>query len=667
MSPPEISEDEQRRIDEELWKSLTMLSQIFPGKELNIYNSTTPDLDQEERRVLHALHCFAALSVRSFEVVAASVGEQTAARLSLLICKTNDVDTAESGVLPTATYSVAKNTVQDPSRATDEITYQTVGNPNLPLDEHGERNINYIMANKWLMSWEEHISFLAYFRNYASQANTPQAKELFIRYCLLAQAPKNDARLCKTPLAKRNISFLHVIKGITGSDVGSFKIASLPYPGDLITDPITALNFLTMTDLENIHALLDFEPFRALRLTLLSAVAGSESPGTTVLTSTQQATLAAELWELFQHCLITTEETYSTILQANKKQRRTRKKPVKIVLPTATLVEEANAILFRISDFLTHALYQSKWLEWLLTEHVSKSLADAIRVLLDKSDNDTDASDLTEPYIQGDEDCEVNDTSTLGTSQTVLASKVLAYVKLAYCTQIQAEEVLKHGELFKNLEVHIVTCPHVEGRCTPWKDAIYEAYKLAGRENPKETAAARIAKIEHLCVNGTEEDQLRLKFANPELPWKFTGAVHCECQLASELVKKAKAATSGKVPEISEVVDRSISRYIGPSKRCCPMCSIILNAISGEADGPEIPILFQHSQPFPSALPPNLPRSIRQRAIRQLSMNLCRALNNFYIRSRTGSHGSQQSHAVAPETKARAKVSWNADNDKGKF
>lgn len=103
--------------DERLWKALTKLSRIFHNKELNLYPSTINEALPKDKIVIQGLYSFAGLSVRRYEVAAASMGGLTADILKLVVCKTNDDRQADEVAppenLPTATYSVARNTRGD--------------------------------------------------------------------------------------------------------------------------------------------------------------------------------------------------------------------------------------------------------------------------------------------------------------------------------------------------------------------------------------------------------------------------------------------------------------------------------------------------------------------------------------------------------------------------
>jgi hypothetical protein len=121
------------------------------------------------------------------------------------------------------------------------------------------------------MSWEEHVSYLTFLANYAI---TNGSSEPFTRYCLLTTAPKNNIRLIKTPLNKRNLSFFEIFQIDMSLAVGSLPIL-IRLTGLLLdeSNPSAAVaNFLTTSDLVYLKQALESEPYNKLPSPSLSGL-----------------------------------------------------------------------------------------------------------------------------------------------------------------------------------------------------------------------------------------------------------------------------------------------------------------------------------------------------------------------------------------------------------
>ncbi|RPA73821.1 hypothetical protein BJ508DRAFT_366574 [Ascobolus immersus RN42] len=654
------SEDNSLK-DEQLWKALTKLSRIFPGKEVNVYTSTTGNLIGSDERIVEGLYSWSGLCVRYQEVVATSMGSSSARTLHLLVCKTNEDDLSEGSQAQTNPQTTANITVSrnyrrkaDKGASRSEMTYEPVSKPEPPPP--GKRSVAHILAENWTMPWEKHVAYLHFF---ADLADSRVGQDAFICYSLLSTIKKNHYRLTATPIAKRHVSYYKIICGITMGQVQALSVTSSPYgvldnsaeaaSTFLSTEEQEELSnvsrmsdsFLTSMDLERLGPICDSEAYSNFHFRTLWRMSTAVP---FALAPLEQQELASILWKIVQIALETLEKAYNEVIAEEP-------------AVTAATLERAQQVIDRIFSFFRYCLYESKWLKWLVTTHTKNVLAEAIRRALSGSkvagQDQQGAADQSPPgeeatgFDEGDTD--LNDESTVGLSSNVLGPKVFEFLKLCCSTLVQAETVLQLRRRFRDFDIHILNTPFVDKQCTAWTEAIRSAYryKYSDEVTAKEKAEVAISKIKDLLENGTDKDKLWLMQTSAPKYWKFNGVVHCETALASEYIK----ASGGADNTAEEVRHQSLSQYIGPSKRCCPMCSIILWSISEERNttGKEaIPILFSHSEPCESALPPNLPRAIRQRALRKLSENLCIALEDFVYRSRTGSHGSQQSHAMSP-------------------
>ncbi|KAF8871146.1 hypothetical protein BD779DRAFT_1478400 [Infundibulicybe gibba] len=118
----------------------------------------------------------------------------------------------------------------------------------------------------------------------------------------------------------------------------------------------------------------------------------------------------------------------------------------------------------------------------------------------------------------------------------------------------------------------------------------------------------------------------------------FNGRIHCEAALAAHLFGPAESGSS--------VYDKNT---IGVSKRCCPVCSAILEELS---PAQIIDTLGSHRTLMPCALPDTLPPEVVDRILHRFEGQLASALRDLYQQSkhpRKGSHasdGSANSHPL---------------------
>ncbi|RPA71818.1 hypothetical protein BJ508DRAFT_335660 [Ascobolus immersus RN42] len=657
----------QRRIDENLWKSLSMLSEIFPGKELPVYRNMARDYGNELMGILYGLHSFSGLLVRDKRTVATSVMERTVNGLKLLVCRTNDGRDSGSDRAAKARKEdtlCGKDKQDGYAQTSSDILYQLVVDPKIPRKMKGDKDWDYLLAVRWDMEWEEHVAYLTYYLRLIVQSNTEATRGTFIRYCLLSRIPQNNVRLCKTPLQKRHISFFDIIRSISPTDVKKYPPRAIPnlYKDPRVIEHTTVRNFLNDEDVRRLGELLKKGPFASLPLELLPLIIERNSLVSMGLIPSHQALLCSELWTIIQQCLETTRCVYSKILAV----------PAQKV--TAKLVKRTINNILIVFDFMNYCLHESQWLRWLMMEHshVAFLLANPIRKLLARHPDELAGNGATEePDLDDGEDCELNDSGGHGFSDAVLAFKVLSYLKLSFSTKGQAEEVMQYAKLFTNLEVTIVSSVSSEADelWPSWEETIIRAYQLAHPERPdlaKEGSDAVLDKIREVYDTGSGDDKERLAFADPEAKWAFNGSVHCESVLAGEYLKQAKhrAKTARRPP-----IFYHISTLIGPSKRCCPLCVIIATAVSRESI-PHISILCQHSTPLASALPPNLPRSVRKRALEELAGNLCRALDCWVVRMENQSlerRLAERKGAGRTMEEMYEPVNWDDLDDDGDF
>ncbi|RPA75189.1 hypothetical protein BJ508DRAFT_418246 [Ascobolus immersus RN42] len=640
-SPESDSIDKEAVSDDHLWRALTKLSKIFPGKGLGLYESTVNEAKKKvDKDIITALHSFAALSIRFGEVVAASMSSATADHLSLFVCKTNDSEDANDDESnPNASYSIVRNTrPSDRSPASDgEVMYIAVARkPTFPKGFSAAPNVFNLLAEKWRMKWEEHVGFLTYIANKSSTMGDADA---FRTYSVLAGTKKHEHRLLKTPILIRNYSYYDTITNIGTELIATLPISSIPY-GSFVSRNGKVKDFLTIEDLISLRIILENESFKSLAADFVKSLVKQDATVVIELDISQQQEqlLVAGLWEIVRHSLTVLKSAFGKVDPGTV---------------NADVLRDVWSDVHAVFLFLKHSVHNSNWMRWLFCKHWSAD------IIVERVCADSGLSDSVSPQQQedqqvgdGEEDVELDmGTDLSATGRPNICNKIFAWFALICSPMAQVDTVIQYLKRFKKLEVTIVASPDPDSMCLNWQDAIREAFKLscADRGVSEDTALNEaesvIYVVKNLYAEGTERDKRNL--APLFRRWRFTGAVHCETVLASEILKMSTTGNN-QLPEAA----KSVSRYIGPSKRCCPMCSIILCCISEELGKEKaIPILFRHSLTCESALPLGLPKKVRQKAIEELASNLAQTLKEFLKSGRTESAGSQQSHALSPTTK----------------
>ncbi|KAF8870949.1 hypothetical protein BD779DRAFT_1478537 [Infundibulicybe gibba] len=113
----------------------------------------------------------------------------------------------------------------------------------------------------------------------------------------------------------------------------------------------------------------------------------------------------------------------------------------------------------------------------------------------------------------------------------------------------------------------------------------------------------------------------------------FNGRIHCEAALAALLFGPAESGPP--------VYDKNT---IGVSKRCCPVCSAILEELSPYQ---AINTLGSHRTLMPCALPDTLPPEVVDRILHRFERQLASALRDLYQRSKHSRKGFHESNGSA--------------------
>lgn len=98
-----------------------------------------------------------------------------------------------------------------------------------------------------------------------------------------------------------------------------------------------------------------------------------------------------------------------------------------------------------------------------------------------------------------------------------------------------------------------------------------------------------------------------------------------------------------------EIVEIFKSTYsiVAPSKRCCPICATLIDALSRETDAPVLHTLTKHTHIFPTAFPCGLPERIRRQLLDTYKGRLRSAFHALIAADRTSSGLSLQSQALS--------------------
>jgi hypothetical protein len=93
------------------------------------------------------------------------------------------------------------------------------------------------------------------------------------------------------------------------------------------------------------------------------------------------------------------------------------------------------------------------------------------------------------------------------------------------------------------------------------------------------------------------------------------------------------------------VGDDQLQALLGVSKKCCPVCTSILKAISEELGMPTV-VLGSHSNIYPCSFPPGLPKSVTRKVVKEYSWLVSKELLRLTTPKRRVS--SMMSHAGGP-------------------
>lgn len=174
-----------------------------------------------------------------------------------------------------------------------------------------------------------------------------------------------------------------------------------------------------------------------------------------------------------------------------------------------------------------------------------------------------------------------------------------------------------------------------------WQDIVGNMYLHSNKGVPSGGQSA-ISSEEAIkaCIAYAEKHPNRFTklFTTSRAKQRFTGSQHGECILAT---LRYISTMSTKPQIISSNYDlnliRNTYRYIGVSKRCCPLCIKLLSLLSNDANGIPIEVLAGHGHIYPAELPPFLPRDIILTYLSWLEGLVRELVDKVVIKKRQGS------------------------------
>ena len=115
--------------------------------------------------------------------------------------------------------------------------------------------------------------------------------------------------------------------------------------------------------------------------------------------------------------------------------------------------------------------------------------------------------------------------------------------------------------------------------------------------------------------------------------WDRTGAGSCDHILDKELQDVLKYAGT----------------YIGVSKRCCPVCTLILDALAADVYGSKVKVSYTHENWYTCSLPIGLPVGVAKVVVAQLESKVRVALTEFHRLSNSTAGWRSDDSAVSPD------------------
>ncbi|RPA72166.1 hypothetical protein BJ508DRAFT_314957 [Ascobolus immersus RN42] len=599
---------EQIRKDDLCFRSCSAILKAFPGNEINLFPRQSESIfDPEVKKAADRCHKVAFLLVRDEEVVAVMPLRRDGAGISLVVAS-NRPGSSSTETLPS---NARKNDLPPEYRNTEFLPLRWVEDPT----SAGMKFYDFLSANWMNISWEHHIGLFKRYLHRAQSVPDRSASKALYHYCHLISYMKNQKRLLDLP--RGGISYFKLLERVRLRKRTDFLGFRRPYKGQ--EDRLCS--YISVVELDAVEY---------IRQSVSDALPETERANFTGLSIfnvdrerlDQKATAATILQIL--------EDFFAVLVAVLRFTKDAYELLSSDSMPNSTLLRTVANRLTRAGHFFYVLELKSKLLPWILNDWLQRSFNDEHEAMVEEvqcsapvldSEADEDDDEDNEAEI-GDEDADNIDY----VEATTIAEKVGNYLRLCFATYRYCRELsnAKHMVIGR---VAIAGVRNTAMSPEDWRTTVRWAYQACGiKELWKPKAEEVIGQIETLanCDNAVERN--RLKFFR-QMPTVQGGVIHCEAALAS-LYLLGRINSSHIDPEF-----RRILPTLGSSKPCCPLCSIIVKEINRElrklGSAVAIPILFTHSTPCTSALPPGLPQRVRKAILQTVAEKVYASLEDL--------------------------------------
>ncbi|RPA72167.1 hypothetical protein BJ508DRAFT_314958 [Ascobolus immersus RN42] len=647
------SDLEDARDDDLLFRTCSAILKALPARDLPLFPRTQRVIEDQEIKLETAKsHKIAFLLARPGEVVAVMpLARNDSSEDFNLALALNEPGIDFSAADPYAVCANPRRGEQAAERG-EGPEFLSVQYAVMPPQE-GSTEIWDYMASHW-----GDIPFAKHVGLFQTHLHRVQSDEegfrRFATYCHLSAAPKNKKRLTDRPQSG-GVLYLTVLEEMSTRKLPPLPQSSRPYEGrsDFPSSYITSNDPKEMRQMGTLLCALlpKAEGDKLSKLFIFTHEASTLDLHRKTKNSVIQQ-LLNDGFKIFVALLSCTKTVYDnicpdspviahprkTVTTPSRSQPTPMKKPSQS-RPSPALLRTIGDQLRQIGRFFYVMELYSRLLPWMLEVWLRELLSNVHERLEGEANADLPPGDEDEIDAEdlGDEDSEIGLTAS-----PTLASKVLKFVRLCFATYRYARELSMVDKVAVG-EIAIITVSYTDKAAEDWKQTIWYAYETHGEEATwRAQCSVVIDKIKNIA--GGNDHSLRnwFKFSR-QTPQVNDGVVHCEAALASLYLL---AQMDGELPHPD--LERLLA-IVGPSKPCCPLCAIIIEEINwklGTLGNVTIPILFTHTTPCTTALPPSLPADVRERILHRVTGKLFESLEFFRRRDRVGTHTSEQSEPL---------------------